>query len=163
MPKLTPGHRRAERLRARREEAAKLFESGATQAEVAHRLHVSRVSALRWYRAWRKGGRAALRPGRPLGRPVRLSEVQVVAVGRALLSGPLAAGYSTDIWTLPRMAAVIERQTGVRYHPGHVWRIVRQMGWSLQRPARRARERDEEAITGWKKQRWPRVKKTPTP
>jgi transposase len=163
MPKLTPGQRRAERSRARRVEAARLFEAGATQAEVARRLDVSRVTALRMYRTWRKGGREAMSQSRVMGRPVRLTSAQLGAVERVLLDGPLAAGYSTDLWTLPRMSAVIERQTGVRYHPGHVWRVVRQLGWSLQRPAQRARERDEEAIAGWRKRRWPRVKKTPTP
>jgi transposase len=163
MPKLTPGQRRAERSRARRVEAARLFGAGATQAEVARRLGVSRVTALRLYRMWRKGGREAMNQRRVMGRPVRLSSAHLGAVERLLLQGPLAAGFSTDIWTLPRMSAVIERQTGVRYHPGHVWRVVRQLGWSLQRPAQRARERDEEAIAAWKKRRWPRVKKTPTP
>jgi transposase len=163
MPKLTPGQRRAERSRARRVEAARLFEAGTTQAEVARRLGVSRVTALRLYRGWRKSGTAAMSQSRQIGRPSRLTSTQLGAVERALLKGPLAAGYSTDIWTLPRMSAVIERQTGVRYHPGHVWRVVRELGWSLQRPAQRARERDEAAIAGWKKRQWPRVKKTPTP
>lgn len=98
-----------------------------------------------------------------LGRPVRLSRQELEAVERALLEGPLRQGYSTDIWTLPRMAMVIEQQTGVHYHPGHVWRLVRGLGWSLQRPAKRARDRDEEAIAQWKRGRWPRVKKTPRP
>jgi transposase len=162
MPKLTPGQRRAERSRARRIEASRLFEAGASQAEVARRLKVSRVTALRWYRGWLKGGSDEMSQSRPIGRPVRLTRTQLGTVERVLLDGPLASGYSTDIWTLPRMSAVIERQTGVRYHPGHVWRVVRQLGWSLQRPARRAQERDEEAIASWKKWRWPRVKKTPT-
>ena len=65
------------------------------------------------------------------------------------------------MWTHPRVAEVIEAETGVAYHPGHVWRILRQMGWSRQRPARRAVERDDEAIAHWVKHDWPRVKKTP--
>lgn len=157
------GARRAERLRARRKEAAKLFEAGATQAEVARRLKVSRVSALRWYRVWRKGGRGELTEAHLLGRPRRLTSEQAAAVARALLKGPMAQGYDTDLWTLPRMAALIEHETGVAFHPGHVWRVVRGLGWSLQRPAKRAQERDEAAIAHWKRVRWPRVKKTPTP
>ena len=74
---------------------------------------------------------------------------------------PGAHGYATELWTLARVAEVIERITGVRYHPGHVWRLLRELGWSVQRPARRAAERDEEAIARWIKQDWPRVKKAP--
>jgi transposase len=64
-----------------------------------------------------------------------------------------------QLWTLARVAEVIQRVTGVRYHPGHVWRLLRELGWTRQRPARRAVERDEEAIARWIKQDWPRVKK----
>lgn len=163
MAKKPAGVVRAVALRERRSKAAKLFAAGATQAEVARRLGVSRVSAMRWYRAWRKGGAAALAVARPLGRPARLSGDQLKRVEQLLLRGASAHGYSTDLWTLPRMAAVIERETGERYHPGHVWRVLRGLGWSLQRPARRARERDEQAIESWRKRSWPRLKKTPGP
>jgi len=98
---------------------------------------------------------------RRLGRPVRLSNEQLTRVERLLLKGPAAHGYTTELWTLPRMAVVIERETGIRYHPGHVWRVLQRLGWSLQKPAKQARERDEEAIRSWRKQSWPRLKKTP--
>ena len=77
--------------------------------------------------------------------------------------GPKANGFPTELWTLARVADVIEQVTGVKYHPGHVWRVLRQMGWTRQRPARRAAERDDEAIEQWVNERWPRVKKTPGP
>jgi len=161
MARQAPGVARAEALRDRRAQAGKLFAEGATQAEVARRVGVSRVSAMRWYRSWRKGGRPALAVARRLGRPVRLSNEQLTRVERLLLKGPAAHGYTTELWTLPRMAVVIERETGIRYHPGHVWRVLRRLGWSLQKPAKQARERDEEAIRSWRKQSWPRLKKTP--
>src|SRR6266852_199818 len=82
-------------------------------------------------------------------------------VAAALLKGPGAHGFATELWTLPRVATLIERLTRVRYHPGHVWYILRRLGWSLQRPTRQARERDEAAIAEWKRRRWPQVKKTP--
>src|SRR5882672_7821909 len=82
-------------------------------------------------------------------------------VERALLRGPQRHGFRTDLWTLPRVATVIERLTGVHYHAGHVWYILRGLRWSLQRPARQARERDEPAIRQWIASRWPAVKKTP--
>lgn len=155
--------KRAERLRDRRLEAAKLFDQGARQAEVARRLKVSRVSAMRWYRVWRRQGRRGLGQVRALGRPAKLSAGQLKKVEKTLLRGPQAEGYSTDLWTLPRIAKVISRVTGVEYHPGHVWRVLRGLGWSLQRPAKRARERDEAAIQRWQKQVWPRLKKTRAP
>lgn len=160
MAKQTAGIARAEALRARRTQAARLFAQGATQAHVARSVGVSRVSAMRWYRTWRKGGRSALAVARRLGRPVRLSKGQLARVERLLLKGPAANGYTTDLWTLPRMARVIERETGIQYHPGHVWRVLRGLGWSLQKPAKQARERDEEAIRSWKRRSWPRLKKT---
>lgn len=154
------GVRRSEGLRDRRVKAAVLFAKGATQAEVARELGVSRVSALRWYLQWRRGGRERLAKAGRLGRPRRLSASQLKRVEQVLLKGAVCQGYSTDLWTLPRIATVIGKVTGVRYHPGHVWRVLQALGWSLQRPARRARERDEEAIRRWKRVRWPQVKKT---
>src|SRR6266403_2482031 len=91
----------------------------------------------------------------------RLDAAQLAGVERALRNGPRAHGFSTDLWTLPRVADVIERLTRVRHHPGHVWRLLRRLGWSLQRPTRRARERDEQAIRTWKTRRWLQLKKTP--
>ena len=150
-------------LESRRMRAAALFAKGATQAEVARRLGVSSVSALRWYRAWKAKGRAGLASAGRLGRPAMTSEAQRKAVADALLKGPQAHGWSTEIWTLPRIAEVVKRITGVRYHEGHVWKLLRQMGWSLQRPTTRARERDEGRIARWKRRTWLRVKKTPDP
>jgi transposase len=101
-------------------------------------------------RALRGAGRAGRRP--------RLSAAELDAVKQALGKGPQAFGFDTELWTLARIAAVIEQLTGVRYHPGHVWRILRRLGWSPQRPARRARERDEAEVARWREQEWPRIK-----
>jgi len=78
---------------------------------------------------------------------------------KLLLKGAMAHGYSTDLWTLPRVAEVIAKTFGVRYHPAHVWKILRGEGWSCQKPERRARERDEETIKQWRADRWPHIKK----
>jgi winged helix-turn-helix protein len=77
---------------------------------------------------------------------------------RGLRKGPEAFGFDTDLWTLARIAAVIEQLTGVGFHPGHVWRLLRRLGWSVQRPARRAAERDEAEIARWRAEEWPRIK-----
>jgi len=148
-------------MEVRRLEAARRFALGETQAAVAKALGVTRVSAHNWYHAWKARGRPGLKGAGRAGRKPRLETAALVVVERALRVGPTAHGFRTDVWTLPRIAAVIERLTQVRHHPGHVWRILRRLGWSLQRPARRARERDEAAIEAWKRRRWAQLKKTP--
>jgi transposase len=150
-----------EGLERRRMRAIRLFEQGETQAAVARRLGVSRTTAMRWAQAWDAEGRDGLRAAGRAGRKPRLSRDQLEEVEQALLQGPLAFGYRTELWTLPRVAGLIHRLSGVRYHPGHVWRVMRQLGWSLQKPTTRAQERDEEAIQRWVKTTWPALKKTP--
>jgi transposase len=89
-----------------------------------------------------------------------LSDGQFTDVANALVKGAAANGYLTDVWTLPRVAEVIVQLTGVSYHPGHVWYLLRdQLDWTWQRPARRALERDDAAIEHWVKKRWPQLKK----
>ena len=83
------------------------------------------------------GDRAALKSAGRAGRKPRLEPKQLATIEQALRAGPRVYGFRTDLWTLPRVAAVIERLTRVRHHPGHVWRILRGLNWSLQRPARR--------------------------
>jgi transposase len=148
-------------LEARRFEAARLFRQGQSQAAVMRQLGVTRQTAHRWYHLWRRRGRQGLKAAGRLGRKPRLDARQLGQVERALLGGPQRHGFRTDLWTLPRVATVIERLTGVHYHAGHVWYLLRGLHWSLQRPARQARERDERAIRQWIAERWPTVKKTP--
>jgi transposase len=148
-------------LEARRFAAARLFARGAAQAVVVARFGVSRQTAHHWYQTWKQDGREGLTAAGRLGRRPRLDHQQLARVDTALRDGPRAHGFRTDLWTLPRIAELIERLTGVRYHPGHVWYLLRRLNWSLQRPARRARERNEAAIRRWVARRWPAVKKTP--
>ena len=158
-----PGPRRDFRaMEERRMRAADLFRRGVIPAEIARQLGVTHQVVSEWRKAWREGGRAALRGAGHAGRPRKLSTAQLAKVARALGKGAEANGYVADLWTLPRVAEVIERMTGVSYHPGHVWYILRdQLAWTWQRPARRAVERDDEAIERWLKRRWPHVKKEP--
>jgi len=148
-------------LEVRRTQAARLFAAGReTRGAIARRLGVSRQSVMRWYRAWRAGGREALRAAGRAGRKPRLAPEQLARVDTALREGPRAHGFRTGLWTLPRVARVIKRVTGVKYHPGHVWRLLGALDWTLQRPAKRAKERNEPAIRHWVTTRWPAVKKT---
>jgi transposase len=150
-------------MRERRREAARMFAKGETQATVARRLEVSRQTSKRWHDALRAGGMKAMEGARRAGRRPKLLPAQLKAVEKALLKGPTAHGYSTELWTLERIGDVIEKITGVRYHAGHVWRVLRQLGWSSQKPTTRARERDERAVKQWMKVTWPELKKTPEP
>src|SRR6266480_182208 len=163
MPSTSRGSRRDfAALEARRYEAARLFARGESQAAVARALGATRAAAHRWFHAWQDQGRTALKAAGRAGRKPRLEASQLARVEAALLKGPGAHGFATELWTLPRVATLIERLTHVRYHPRHVWYILRRLGWSLQRPTRQARERDEAAIARWKRERWPQVKKRAT-
>jgi transposase len=137
-----------------------MFRRGKSQAEVARALGVSPQSASRWHALWREGGRKALVGAGRAGRLPRLSDDQLAHVVEALKAGPWANGFSTDPWTLKRVAQVIEPATGVRYGTSQTWEILRRrLGWSRQRPARRALERDDEAIANWAANDWPPIKK----
>lgn len=148
-------------MEARRFEAARMFACGESQAAVARALGVTSAAANHWHHAWAAEGRPGLKAAGRAGRKPRLDADDMAKVERALVAGPARQGFSTELWTLPRVATVIKRVTGVEHHPGHVWKLLRKLGWSLQRPARRARERDEAAIAEWKTTRWAQLKKTP--
>jgi transposase len=146
-------------MEKRRIRAGGLFNKGCSAPEVARRLGVARQVAYRWKDAWTQGGQKALASKGPAGPKAKLTEKQIRQVSEALLAGPTAHGYKTALWTLPRVAALIEDLTGVRYHPGHVWRLLGASGFSCQRPERRAVERDEKAIRRWQRVEWPALKK----
>jgi transposase len=147
-------------MEERRMRAADLLERGMIPAEIARRVGVAHQVVSEWRKAWRQGGREALRSAGPAGRKSKLSAEQLGQVENALVNGAAANGYQTDVWTLPRVAEVIQHVTGVSYHPGHVWYVLRdQLDWTCQRPARRAIERNDAAIERWVKKRWPQLKK----
>lgn len=148
-------------LEQRRREAATLLRHGVRPAEVARRLDVSRQSVSRWEAVLRESGRAGLRRAKRAGRPPTLTSAELQRVERALKAGPEAQGYATGLWTLPRVAKLIERESGVRFGKTRVWQLLRALGWSCQRPTSQARERDEAAIRRWKRVEWPRLKRTP--
>jgi transposase len=146
----------------RRMRAADLFVAGVRQAEIGRELGVSHQTVSDWHELWERGGKDALRGAGRAGRRPKLTAEQLIDVEHALEKGPKSNGYPTELWTLVRVAEVIDRVTGVTYHPGHVWRILHeQLGWTRQRPARQAVERDDAAIDRWAKERWPKIKKVP--
>jgi len=149
------------KLEQRRLRAARLLQQGVHEAEVARRVGVHRQSVNRWARQLAQGGRPALKRAPRAGRPPQLSEADRQRLVQGLKRGPEALGYGTSLWTAWRVADLIERECGVKYSTVHAWRVLRALGWTPQRPASRALERNEAAIRGWKRQRWPELKKTP--
>jgi transposase len=148
-------------LEQRRRAAVALLEQGLKAIQVAKAVGTSPASVTRWRQAYELQGQAALSAKPHPGRRSRLTARQRERLGRLLLDGPGKHGYSTELWTLARVAEVIAVTFGVQYDPSQVWRILRAMGWSCQKPERRARERDEEAIQRWRRDDWPRIKKRP--
>jgi transposase len=150
-----------EALEQRRMEAARLLKKGYSQSEVARRVKAHRQSVSQWARQLQQGGRRALKKAGRAGRKPRLRPEDLRRVERGLKRGPQALGYETSLWTSQRVAQLIEHECGVQYDSSQAWRILRQLGWSCQRPTGRALERNEEKIQQWKRQRWPELKKRP--
>jgi transposase len=147
---------------ARRLRAAELFAQGRSVAEVAASVGVTDESARRWRARLAQGGVQALHRRRASGRPPKLSDEQARQIEQALLDGAMANGFDNDLWTLGRVGQVVERISGVRLTPASVWRLLhRRLGWSVQRPERKAKERDAQAIARWVAYEWPRIKKGP--
>jgi transposase len=129
--------------------------------EIARRIGCDASSVMRWRNALQLGGQEALKAKPAPGRPPRLTLKQKKKLIHLLTQGAMAHGYRTELWTTQRIADLIERRLGIRYHRNHVGKLLHQIGWSHQKPERRAVERDDAAIEEWKRSVWPRVKKTP--
>ncbi|MFQ5861340.1 MAG: IS630 family transposase [Dehalococcoidia bacterium] len=138
-----------------------LHRKGWKQKDIAEALGVSKGAVSQWLKRAREGGPEALRHKKHPGRRPRLTPEQRAQLPRLLTQGPQAFGFRGELWTQPRVAAVVRRAFGVSYHPSQVGRILKACGWTRQKPMRRASQRDEEAIQRWKEERWPLVKKRP--
>lgn len=152
---------KGKQLEQRRRRAIALLEEGRAPVEVARLVGVDRRSLRRWNAVYRKQGAAGLAARAASGRPSKLSARQRRQLEKILLRGAAANGFESDLWTCPRVAQVIKRRLGISYHVDHIGRLLRSLGWTPQRPTRRAVERDEQAIQRWIKQQWPRIKKKP--
>ncbi len=133
-------------LERRRVQAARLLAQGLSQAEVARRVGVHRQSVSRWDRQMEARGPAAVKRAPRPGRRPRLTAADLDRIKQGLKRGPQALGYGTPLWTARRVRHLIEQECGVRFTPRHVWWLLRQLGWSCQRPVGRALERNEAAI-----------------
>lgn len=144
---------------ARRRRSVGLLNRGRGIREVGRLVGACPAAVVKWRDAYRRFGEDGLKAKPGPGSKPRLKAAQRRLLAKMLLRGARWYGFGTDLWTLERVAQVIQSQFRVRYHPGHVWKILRAMQWSCQKPERRARERDEQAIEGWRRTEWPRIKK----
>lgn len=149
----------AQVLEVRRRIAGRMLLQDYSVAEVAAAVGASEPSVRRWRTAVREGGLKALGARPQRGKKPLLDAAQHKELVGILLAGPQAAGFRNDLWTCPRVAQVIERRFGVRYHPAHVWKLLGKLGWSCQQPEQRAREQNERAIRRWRNRAWRRIKK----
>jgi transposase len=145
----------------RRVRAGRLLLKGKTAPEVAKAVGAPRQTVYRWLGVLQEYGIEGLREMSKGGRPAWITSEQLDELRELLLAGPIANGYGTDLWTLKRVRLLIEKQFGITYSDVHVWRILGSLGFSSQKPEKRAIERNEEAVAHWKKRTWPALKKKP--
>ena len=145
-------------LEKRRLKGRKLLARGVSKSEVARQLGVTRQTVAAWEQRLAEGGKAALKRGE-LGRPRQLDAGQEGELGKIIMAGALAAGFPTELWTLPRIGKVIAGRFGVEYSVGHLWHLLRRLGFSCQKPEKRATQRNEAEIAHWKRHTWPALKK----
>jgi transposase len=151
----------ARQLQARRTKAVALLKQGHSYQEVARIVQSSISSLVRWMQSFRTKGKAGLKPRPTPGRPPQMKRQQKQELIGLLKQGALAAGYPTQMWTTRRVAEQIQRHWGVAYHPGHVWKVLVGLGWSCQKPERRALQRNPRKIREWNRRDWPHIKKSP--
>jgi len=151
----------AKLLEKRRRKAMELLEDGLSLNAAARRLGCAPISVKRWRDASKERGEEALKPLAVPGRPSKLTGRQQRRLVKILLQGAIKNGYRTDLWTTARIAEIIHLNFDVPYHRDHIGRLMASLGWSWQKPSKRALQRDEQAIAKWKREEWPRIKKTP--
>jgi len=142
--------------------AGRMLLAGKTPAEAAHAVGVARQTVYTWKARLDEGGMDALRAMPTRGRPARLDDGQLQALGRTLLDKPTEHGFGTELWTLKRVGVLIERLYDVKFSQTQIWRILGGLGFSVQKPERLAIERDEDAVQTWKRKTWPALKKKPS-
>jgi transposase len=143
--------------------AANMFEQGLATAVIVASLKVDDQTVRRWRRTFDAVGRDGLRARKHAGRPPRLTAPQKQQLTELLLTTPQECGFAGRyLWTQQLIADLIQRQFGVDYHHDHIGVILKRLAFTHQKPARRARERDEAKTQAWRREVWPDLlKKVP--
>jgi transposase len=139
--------------------AANMFEQGLATDVIAASLKVDDQTVRRWRRMFEAGGVDALRSRKHAGRPARMSPQQKRQLCQLLLKSPVECGFDKYLWTQQLIADLIEREFGISYHHDHIGLILKELGFTHQKPMRRAKERDEDRIQAWRSQQWPALQK----
>jgi transposase len=150
MPGWTQQHRDTSTLEERRLKGLNLLLEGRSQAEVARLLGVTPVAVCYWKRAIDEGGPNALRAAPRPGRPTHVPREQLATLPDLLAMGALSYGFSTDLWTIPRILQVTKAEWGVHHTETAMWRLLKRYGLSWQRPRRTAREKVLQAVKNWR-------------
>jgi len=156
MNKSIDNRRTRERVRKR---AGRLFANAISQADIARTLGVTPAAVSQWHAAWKDNRETGLASKGHPGFPSRLTDEKKKLFKRAILQGPLSHGYETNLWTLTRLSDVMKKCTRIRFGHNRTWQIVRELGFTCQKPQIRAKQRDEKAIKAWKEKRLPGLKK----
>ncbi len=143
----------------RRLRAWELHQQGWAQSRIAEGLGVTQGAVSQWLKRARDGGVEALRARTSPGAPTRLAPDQLAKRPALLARGTPAFGFLGDVWTRARVAEVIKREFGVTYHRDHIGRVLKAVGWTVQKPIERATQRDEEEIAAWLEEQWPAINK----
>jgi transposase len=146
----------------KRIKAGRMLLAGKGCAEVALAVGAARQTVYTWKAILDEGGIDALRAVPERGRPALLQADELAALRAALLQSPTEHGFGTELWTLKRVGLLIERMHGVRFGQTNIWRILGVLGFSPQKPEKRAIERNEDAVRQWKRRTWPALKKKPS-
>ncbi len=146
----------------RRKQAWALFRAGWKQGDIAEAMGVSTAAVSQWIKRGRSGGTKALETPKTGGRPAGLSQAERERLVKLLAKGAEAFGFRGAVWNNPRVAQLIEREFGIHYHPAHVSRILKELGWTPQKPIVRAKQQKPEEIERWWRERWPKLKKRPS-
>ena len=145
-------------LEARRLRAVPYFKKGWSLRRIAQKLGVSPIAIYQWKASWKREGRKGLLAVRD-GPASKLSPKKEKEVRKKILKGAEANGFSGDFWTLGRITSAVKTWTGVLYQERSVWHVLKRLGFSCQKPSKRAVERDEKVIRTWTKELWPQIKK----
>ncbi len=150
----------AAELESRRRRGLELLAQGYSVTSVGRILGCGHSAVSKWRKAYEARGEEGVQAVPHPGGISRLSDDDLLKLAEYLKQGPTAVGFETELWTCRRVAHLIEQRFGIEYHHCHVWKILRKLGWTCQKPERRAREQNQDAVLEWRETRWAELKKS---